>query len=547
MGTDFDYSPWDFWSVASEEEQDRQHAVRGELNARPGHDVADGCFVSEKASVHNDELVLGPRTYVAAGVYTTGSVRAGRDCSINVYTVVRGRVEIGDAVRIGAHTSLLGFNHVMADPDVEVFRQPLTSKGIRIGDDVWIGSHVVVLDGVTVGDKAVLAAGAVVTRDVPSGAVVGGNPARVLKWRVPREQPGPARGGPAAFADAVRADAVPVLDRCFDGEFFVDRPGAARTIRAQCDAVEIADLLLGTAPPQLPADLQRHRLRDWQDPETGLIGTLGPDGTQTTAGPGFTDPDAGYHVLAVGYALDLLGSALPHRIRLLEADLPAELTALPWGDRAWHAGHWVDILGTALHRNGDGAEELFGWLLLNADPATGMWGAPSLPDGRLQIVNGFYRASRGTFAQFGIPLPYPERVIDTVLAHARDPRVIRPDRQNACNILDIAHPLWLTRHTGYRAAEAEALAATLLNDAVKHRVPGQGFGFHPSRTPPGLQGTEMWLATIWLLADLTGTADDLGYRPRGVHRPEPAPPRPARGMTIGAPVSGSGSTRHGSS
>jgi hypothetical protein len=59
---------------------------------------------------------------------------------------------------------------------------------------------------------------------------------------------------------------------------------------------------------------------------------------------------------------------------------------------------------------------------------------------------------------------------------------------------------------------------------------GRGFGFAfgsalsdngPSQEP-GLQGTEMWLAVIWLLADLIGRSDALGYRPRGVHRPGPA-------------------------
>src|SRR5690625_2434633 len=80
------------------------------------------------------------------------------------------------------------------EPHTEVFRQPLTSRGITIGDDVWIGSHVVVLDGVTVGDRAVLAAGAVVTKDVPAGAVVGGNPARLIQWRVP---PAAEAGSPA--------------------------------------------------------------------------------------------------------------------------------------------------------------------------------------------------------------------------------------------------------------------------------------------------------------------------------------------------------------
>jgi hypothetical protein len=175
-------------------------------------------------------------------------------------------------------------------------------------------------------------------------------------------------------------------------------------------------------------------------------------------------------------------------------------------------------------------EALFGWLTTRADPSTGMWGMSSRAEGLLQVVNGFYRASRGTFAQFDVPPPHPERVIDTVLAHVRDPRYFRPEHHNACNVLDVAHPLWLTRQTGYRAEEVQTVARQLLADALPRWTTGQGFAFqapHPSTvgvpaTVPGLQGTEMWLALIWLLADLVGLSGQLGYRPRGIHRPEAA-------------------------
>jgi acetyltransferase-like isoleucine patch superfamily enzyme len=541
-----DYSPWSFWAEADEPAQERQRDALRRLGARPDHELGDGCFVSDLASVDNEELRLGDRTYIAAGAYLTGSLRAGADCSINPYAVVRGRVVLGDGVRIGAHTSILGFNHTMSDPDVPVFRQPLTARGIRVGDDVWIGSHVVILDGVTVGDHSVLAAGAVVTKDVPAGAIVGGNPAKHIRWRI--APPGAASHGDlgsrlAAFADQARAQAAGILDRSWDAErrLYVDRPGADPTVRAQADAIEIADLLLGSAPPQLPVDEQVERLRGWQDAASGRVPRMRTDGT--VADPRTSDDDTAYHVLAVGYALDLLGSGFPHPLTLVTESSAGELVAfcdaLPWRTQAWHGGAWVDALGTALlwsERRGDPLppglrEALFGWLLTHADPATGMWGRLA-PDGsRLQLVNGFYRASRGTFAQFGVPLPYPERVIDAVLAHVQDDRFFRPDRHDACNVLDVAHPLWLTRGTRHRSDDVAATARRLLEAALARWVDGEGFGFraasadHPTRAAsiPGLQGTEMWLATVWYLADLTGAADALGYRPRGVHRPEPAP------------------------
>jgi hypothetical protein len=325
---------------------------------------------------------------------------------------------------------------------------------------------------------------------------------------------------------------------------FVDRPGAQVTVRAQCDAIEIADLLLRQPPSQLSADQQVARLHSWQEQESGLVAPLLTNGRPACAGADLRDPDTAYHVLCVGYALDLLGSAFPVPVRavsqLSAADLVTGLDALPWARNAWLAGHFVDCYGTAMlwnQRHGDlgqtgATEALFGWLTTRADPSTGMWGMSSRAEGLLQIVNGFYRASRGTFAQFDVPIPHSERVIDTVLAHLRDPRYFRPERHNACNVLDVAHPLWLTRHTGYRAEEVQMVARQLLADAFPRWTTRQGFAFqapHPGTagvptTTPGLQGTEMWLAVIWLLADLIGLSGQLRYRPRGIHRPEGAAP-----------------------
>lgn len=70
---------------------------------------------------------------------------------------------------------------------------------------------------------------------------------------MPVPGPGPGARGLAVFADTARAQVGELLDRCWDGERYVDRPGAVPTVRAHCDAVEIADLLLGAVPEQLSA------------------------------------------------------------------------------------------------------------------------------------------------------------------------------------------------------------------------------------------------------------------------------------------------------
>lgn len=496
-----------------------------------------------------DRLRLGDDSYIAAHAYVTGELTTGSDCTVNPYATVRGTVTLGDGVRIGAHTSLLGFNHSMA-PDRPVFQQPHTSRGITVGDDVWIGSHVVVVDGVTIGDHCVIGAGAVVTKDLPDWTMAAGNPARPLRDRrstaaAPAVQvPDPL----TRFADTARTQAADVLARCWDGERYVDRPGATATLRAHCDAVEIADLLLGEAPEQLTADEHVKRLCAAQDPDTGLVPELGEPLPEPDDDGFISDGPALYHILSAGYALDLLGASFPRPVRgvqqMTAGQLVARLDKLPWQEGAWGAGAWIDAWATAAHWNqrhdGEGAvrpgalEALFGWLLTRADPWTGMWGSPSARSGRLQVVNGYYRLSRGSFAQFGLPVPHPERVVDAALDHARDPRHFGTGKDNACNVLDVAHPLWLctrqlgndSRGDGYRAADIRAWAERQLAAILPRWHNGRGFGFGSGPAgpgpEPGLQGTEMWLAIIWYLADLLGRADTLGYQPRGVHHPGPA-------------------------
>jgi acetyltransferase-like isoleucine patch superfamily enzyme len=546
-----DFCPWEYDPASPEGRA--QAALQRELTDE-GARIGEGVFIAPNASVTCERLAIGDRSYVAALAYVSGELEIGADCSINPYCVVRGDIRMGDGVRIGSHTSILGFNHRMS-PDRPVFQQDLSSEGIRIGDDVWIGSNVTILDGVRIGDHVVIGAAAVVTKDIPDWAVVVGNPARVIRDRRTETaaRPHDFESDLQAFAERAREQVGDVLARCFEDGRFVDRPSTAAgslepAVRPWADAVEIADLLLGTPPPGFEAADLIRRLTARQDPATGLIpaGDLSDRGLEQPLAADEplmpAEGAAGYHILSVGYAVRLLGGRLPHPIRAVHAlsdrEVIAGLEAREWGPDAWTCGAAVDSLATACALNiADFSTELddggtgpicglLGWLTARADPETGMWGAPQPEQRWLQAVNGFYRLTRGSYAQFGLPLPYPEAAIDTVLEHAADPLLATPEGLTACNILDIVHPLWLAaKQTEHRRAEGAAWAQDRLRQALRNWKDGQGLAFAPlSDGPdgvPGLQGTEMWLSIIWLLADYLGASDALGYRPRGVHNPDP--------------------------
>lgn len=96
---------------------------------------------------------------------------------------IRDRMVIGADTMIADFVSIRDHDHAFDDPGTPVREQGMRTAPVTIGADVWLGSKATVLRGVTIGDRAVVGAGAVVTRDVPEGAVVVGVPARVVGYR----------------------------------------------------------------------------------------------------------------------------------------------------------------------------------------------------------------------------------------------------------------------------------------------------------------------------------------------------------------------------
>lgn len=525
-----DFMPW---VARSDEEKasqtDHQRALALEFPCRFGQD----CFVSPQALLGGlDALELGDRSWVAAGaVVRSGHVVLGADCSINAYAVVAGQVKFGNGVRMASLAAVYGFNHRFERTDVPIHGQGLEIRGVVIEDDVWIGSHAVVVDGMTVGRGAVIAAGAVVTKDVPPGAVVAGNPARVIKTRgasTPRLEPRLRE-----FGDRASREWTGILERhAVDGPDpgWVNQVGGPRTLRAYTDAVEIADLFHALPPAWSRAALV-DRLQTAQDHATGLVHDPWNPPQPGARPEALEDHLTRYLMMAAGYALDLLGSSLVHPVAVVQNLDPEGLVTLleaqPWSTNAWGAGDWVDAVGTALafdarRPSSRRPDALIGWLSTHADRATGLWGQPTTGDRWLQPVNGFYRLTRGTFAQYGLPVPHPERTIDTVLAHSGDPAFFGPEKGNACNVLDVIHPLGLcARQATHRRDEGRLWARGQLERLLKSWVPARGFSF--DLEPGGvtsLQGTEMGLSIVYLLSEYLESADPLGYRPRGIHRPE---------------------------
>lgn len=518
--------------------QAERHA---EVIERCGARLGERVFLAEDATIVCESLVMGDRSFVARGCVLRDRIEMGDDCTLNPYITMAGKVTLGDGVRIASYAALYGFNHRFDDLTVPIWWQGLDEVGIVVGDDVWIGTHVVVTDGVRIGDHSVIAAGSVVTHDVPPWSVVGGVPARVLRDRRDRRtrRPRSHRQPLEDFDRRVREQWPDVLDRCrVDGRAgplevgYVDTPGGAPTLRPTCDAIEIAGAF-GAVEVAGGRDDLVEWLQGLQDDETGLF----PDPTQPPLGD---DPlelrfDAEWHqygVLSVGYALEVLDAAPRRPVSVVHdlatGELVRRLDELPWPELSWNAGAWVDFLGTAMYldirhhgRPGD-LETLFGWLATRVDPDSGLWGGPHRDWGWLMPVNGFYRLTRGTYAQFGLEVPHPEAVIDTVAKHCRHNRWFVEQNRSACNVLDVVHPLWLcAKQTDHRRDELRDQVAAMLDDTVQRWVDGEGFAFSPTDRC-GLQGTEMWLSIVYLMADHLGESDGLGWQPRGVHRLEPA-------------------------
>lgn len=99
------------------------------------------------------------------------------------YLGAGGGLSIGKNVLVGGYVQFLAENHEFGDVSRPIQEQGVSRKGIKVGDNVWIGNQAILVDGIEIGEGSVIGAGSVVTHDVPPHTVVAGNPARVLRKR----------------------------------------------------------------------------------------------------------------------------------------------------------------------------------------------------------------------------------------------------------------------------------------------------------------------------------------------------------------------------
>ena len=101
----------------------------------------------------------------------------------NTYIGVHAPIRVGSQSMIGAYSYIISGSHIYTDRIRPMRDQGMTGDPVTLGEDVWIGTHVVVLPGVSIGRGAIIAAGSVVNRDVPDFEIWGGMPAKFLKQR----------------------------------------------------------------------------------------------------------------------------------------------------------------------------------------------------------------------------------------------------------------------------------------------------------------------------------------------------------------------------
>lgn len=531
-GDPFGREPWLFSKNSNALDRLAQKLRQRLLSLKGKCSFSRNVYISSRATISPRYLRIGENSVIGSETQVGYDIKIGADCTINAGAIVRGKVRLGNEVRVASGAQILGFNHTFDDLLRPVYKQPIERQGIEIGDDVWIGANAIVVDGVEIGSHSIVGAGSIVTRSVQEWSVVAGNPAKIIRSRLTDAN---LRNLYEDFTHKLSRDIPAILQNHRDADGFKAVPGVGGKARAWTDSIELAAMVDQNLLDYESRDLIK-KLQAFQDPETGLA--QGPYGEgKLHKGGKYVDmlecAHSAYMTMATGYALECLGSSLMYPVyvvdQIVEKKLFDYLDRLPWATNAWQAGAWVDHFASACYFNAryfgsrNAISSLFSWLEQHIDAHSGVWGDPYPEGDWSQPVNGFYRLTRGTYAQYGKSLQMPNQAIDTILNHSENSKYFSPRSTTACHVLDIMQPLWLClKETEHRQEEIMDLARKWLVRTIQRWDSERGLSFATEENAqPSVKGTEMWLSIIWYCADtLKLNASCTHFSPKGIHRPE---------------------------
>jgi acetyltransferase-like isoleucine patch superfamily enzyme len=149
--------------------------------------IDDGCCLDAKGS-DNRGIAIASGVFVGRNTILScknGDIVIGDHANLgfNCEIFSASRVRVGKHILMAAYTYLVGGDHLYDRTDIPVLQQGRTARGIDVGDGVWLGTHVVVTDGSTIGREAIIGAGAVVVGEIPEFAIAAGIPAKVMRDR----------------------------------------------------------------------------------------------------------------------------------------------------------------------------------------------------------------------------------------------------------------------------------------------------------------------------------------------------------------------------
>lgn len=185
------YMPWLYFSLKEKHlvwARPWQSQIQARLSALETIQIGENVFIAPSAKLFAEPgrpIIIGDNSSIGADAVLHGPIEIGQNVAINHHAVLDGGrrgIKIGDRSRLAAYSCLYAFNHGM-DVNRPVMSQAVTSAGITLGEDVWLGAHVGIVDGVTLGDGAVVGMGSLVTRNVPPLAKVAGSPACIIGYR----------------------------------------------------------------------------------------------------------------------------------------------------------------------------------------------------------------------------------------------------------------------------------------------------------------------------------------------------------------------------